>query len=171
METSKSLTLQQTPKQRTFSKPCKNWKTQLRKKRFWVEWVTWVGRMAVSRAERRWSKEPRIETTSSVMVWLLSRDALIAEAFSLSKSPLATAITIFSSSSEIFFFCFWILIWICSFANTETIESWNGKHRHLRRLLSPVLRTLSVLDFRWNFNFHALWRLPPLFIHGRKNKN
>ena len=71
--------------------------------------------MAVSRAERRWSKEPRMETTSSVMVWLLSRDALIAKAFSLSKSPPATAITILSSSLFFFFF-FWILIWFFAFA-------------------------------------------------------
>lgn len=38
-------------------------------------WHTWVGRMAVSSAERGWSKEPRIETMLSVMVWLLWSDS------------------------------------------------------------------------------------------------
>lgn len=57
---------------------------------------TWVGRMAVSREERRWSKEPRMETTLSVMVWLLSRDSLILTALSLrerdSNPPTPTTI-------------------------------------------------------------------------------
>lgn len=64
---------------------------------------TWVGRMAVSRAERRWSKEPRIETTSSVMVWLFCSDSFIFAAFSLSGSTQATAIPIF------FFWSVWFL--------------------------------------------------------------
>ena len=64
---------------------------------------TWVGRMAVSRAERRWSKEPRIETTLSVIVWLLCRDSLIRVAFSVSGSTPVTAIPIFFSYRLRFF--------------------------------------------------------------------
>lgn len=45
---------------------------------------TWVGRMAVSRAERRWSKEPKMETMLSVKDWLCCRDSLIIAALSLS---------------------------------------------------------------------------------------
>lgn len=36
---------------------------------------TWMGRMAESSAERRLSKEPRMETTASVTCWLLCRDS------------------------------------------------------------------------------------------------
>lgn len=47
--------------------------------------------MAVSRAERRWSKEPKIETMLSVMDWLFTRASLICAALSLSASaPAAT---------------------------------------------------------------------------------
>lgn len=54
---------------------------------------TWVGRMAVSRAERRWSKEPRIETMLSVMDWLFCSDSLIFAAFSLKLStPITPAV-------------------------------------------------------------------------------
>lgn len=41
----------------------------------WSERRTWVGRMAASRAERRWSKEPRMATMPSVLVWLFCRDS------------------------------------------------------------------------------------------------
>lgn len=51
---------------------------------------TWVGRMAVSRAERRWSKEPKIETMLSVMDWLFTRASLICAALSLSISTPTT---------------------------------------------------------------------------------
>lgn len=43
---------------------------------------TWVGRIAVSRAERRWSKEPRMATTWSFIIWLFWRDSLINAALS-----------------------------------------------------------------------------------------
>lgn len=64
---------------------------------------TWVGRMAVSRTERRWSKEPRLETTLSVIVWLFCSDSLIFAALSLSESVPATA-------TPIFFFFFLLLL-------------------------------------------------------------
>lgn len=46
--------------------------------------------MAVSRAERRWSKEPKIETILSVMDWLFTRASLICAARSLSVSAPTT---------------------------------------------------------------------------------
>lgn len=55
---------------------------------------TCVGRMAVSRAERRWSKEPRIPTMLSVMVWLFCRDSFIRPARSV-KASIAWATPIF----------------------------------------------------------------------------
>jgi hypothetical protein len=39
--------------------------------------------MAVSRAERRWSKEPRMVTMLSVIVWLFCSDSLMNAALSL----------------------------------------------------------------------------------------
>ena len=51
---------------------------------------TWVGLMAVSRAERQWSKEPRIEITLSIMVWLFWSDSLIMAALSLGESEAIT---------------------------------------------------------------------------------
>ena len=45
--------------------------------------ATWVGRMAVSRAESRWSKEPRMATMLSVIVWLFCSDSLMNTALSL----------------------------------------------------------------------------------------
>jgi hypothetical protein len=59
--------------------------------------------MAASRTERRWSKEPRMETTLSVMVWLFCSDSLIFAALSLSESVPTTATPIF------FFFFFFFL--------------------------------------------------------------
>lgn len=52
-----------------------------------------MGRMADSRAERRWSKEPRIETMLSVIVWLFCSDSLIRVAFLLNGSSTATPIS------------------------------------------------------------------------------
>jgi hypothetical protein len=60
--------------------------------------------MAASRTERRWSKEPRMETTLSVMVWLFCSDSLIFAALSLSESVPTTATPIF------FFFFFFFLL-------------------------------------------------------------
>lgn len=45
-----------------------------------------MGRMADSRAERRWSKDPRMATTRSVMVWLFWRDSLMNDALSVRVS-------------------------------------------------------------------------------------
>jgi len=42
--------------------------------------------MAVSKAERRWSKEPRMETMLSVMVWLFCNDSFMNSTRSLSAS-------------------------------------------------------------------------------------
>lgn len=42
--------------------------------------------MADSRAERRWSKDPRMATTRSVMVWLFWRDSLMNDALSIRVS-------------------------------------------------------------------------------------
>lgn len=65
--------------------------------------------MAVSRAERRWSKEPRMVTTLSVIVWLFCSDSLILAALSLRKSspkvavagtPIVGILFVFLSSAE-----------------------------------------------------------------------
>lgn len=42
--------------------------------------------MAVSRAERRWSKEPRMATMLSVTVWLFCSDSLIEAALAATAS-------------------------------------------------------------------------------------
>jgi hypothetical protein len=60
--------------------------------------------MAASRTERRWSKEPRMETTLSVMVWLFCSDSLIFAALSLSESVPTTATPIFFFFFFFFFF-------------------------------------------------------------------
>lgn len=56
--------------------------------------------MAVSKAERRWSKEPRIATMLSVMVWLLSKESRMNEAFSFRFSIFGCSELRRSSPSE-----------------------------------------------------------------------
>lgn len=53
-----------------------------------------VGRMAVSRAERRWSKEPRMVTMLSVIVCVFCIDSLINEARSVRVSIAAACAAI-----------------------------------------------------------------------------
>lgn len=86
------------------------------------------------------------------MAWLLSRDALIAAAFSLSKSSLATAIPIFLTSSYSDS-DFDLVSLLCLGYEHETKQHSGNclQTRHLQRVLSTVFRTLSVLDFRWRF--------------------
>lgn len=56
--------------------------------------------MAVSRAERRWSKEPRMETMLSVTVWLFCSDSLIEAALAATASIACGTPMVFRSNSS-----------------------------------------------------------------------
>lgn len=88
-----------------------------------------MGRMADSRAERRWSKDPRMATTRSVMVWLFWRDSLMNDALSVRVS--------ISKGTPISLTFFFLLFQISSFfffkeeedeKRRESVEGcWRGK--------------------------------------------
>ena len=72
-----------------FHTPFSSWLEKKQGKR--DNW-TWIGRMAVWRAKRRWSKEPRMATMLSVIAWLLFRESFRKAALSLKS--VACGITI-----------------------------------------------------------------------------
>ena len=111
----------------------------------WKRSGTWVGRIAVSRAERRWSKEPRMATMFSVLVWLLCNESLMNAALSL-RASIACGTPIFLSVSQ-FSLTFFLSVW--------SERKWKKNKNKLKKQTNKHGNFANAWDFLFERFIHS----------------